>query len=207
MRPDKIKATEVFLLGSSVLIGIQGIVHGISGIQKGSTPTGGMLLPDIGAITLIQNYLYTGLAAAVAGLAIILWTFFFLRNRFFTPVFAMLCAVLLLTGGGVAFVIFFFFALAASFQLKRPSGFALKMLSGKAGDALSALWPALMAVSFGCAMTGMLIWLFLIPPGIEHEITWIQYACWAFLAAGLIGFFPALFASIARDIKEPKTGK
>jgi hypothetical protein len=59
----------VAILGT--VIGVSGAIHGVHSILKGNTPTGGMLLPSIGAFTIVQNYLVTGILAVGLGVAVV----------------------------------------------------------------------------------------------------------------------------------------
>ena len=193
---QKLNRTSLFVVINSVFIGAQGMIHAVSAIMKGNVPTGGMMLDSIGALTLIQNYLYTGIVSALIGALIVFWALTNVNNRFYTPVFILLCLALFLTGGGVAFILFFLFTIFASTQITGPYKWLGKMLSGRFGGMLRNSWKFFMTASYAFLACGMAVWIFLIPPGMEHAISWKEYLCWSFLLLGITGMIPAILAGL-----------
>jgi hypothetical protein len=53
----------------------------------GDKPTSGIVLPDIGALTIIPNYLATGIAAIIVGSVVIIWSVGFINQRIWPSVF------------------------------------------------------------------------------------------------------------------------
>ena len=195
----KLNCTEIFVAVNTAFIGFQGAVHGIAEASKGNITTGGPMMAAEGAFTLIQNYLYTGTISAVIGAAILCLGLFFLRGRHFTVIFTILCLALFATGGGVAFVLFFLFTLFAAPQMRSPYRWVQRIVSGKAGEALAKAWNPLIISSYACIISGVMIWLLILPPGAERRITGMHYLCWSLLLAGIAAMGPAVFAGLARD--------
>ncbi len=173
----KVNRTGIFVVINSVFIGAQGIIHAISAMQKGNTPTAGMMLDSIGAMTLIPNYLYTGMASAIVGMLIVKWALSGVNSKYYTPVFTLLCLALFLTGGGVAFTLFFLYTIFASTQIKGPYKWLGNALSGRMGDTLRKNWKIIIVSSYSCIAAGVAVWIILIPPGIAHAISWKEYLC------------------------------
>ncbi len=108
------KATKTTAAWLGIAAGAAGIEHGIFEILQGSTRPEGVVINSIGppcnpeqvwnacepAMTLIPNFLVTGILAVVFGLAVMLWSGGFLNRKSGGPVLLLLSLVLLLFGGG-----------------------------------------------------------------------------------------------------------
>jgi hypothetical protein len=100
--------TAVATLGT--IFGISGMNHGFFEILQGNIPTGGLFISAIGeaqkmwphgnelAFTLIPNFLMTGIAAMIVGLAIIMWSLAFVHKKNGSTVFILLFILLLMVG-------------------------------------------------------------------------------------------------------------
>lgn len=112
-------ATRAIVTTLSVVFGISGMNHGLFETLQGNTPTDGMFISAIGdaqrmwphgnepAFTLIPNFLWTGIAAMLVGLAIIIWSVGFVHKKNGPIILLALFVLLLLVGGGVAQILFF----------------------------------------------------------------------------------------------------
>lgn len=204
------KATTLLFRTLGVLAGVMGIEHGIGEVSQGYRPTPGLFIeswPDVPffdimagepAMTLIPNYLITGL------LAILLSGIFLqvlLRPEQDTTAMWMLLALLvlmLLAGAGFGPPILGFLALLVA--LKRSSPLRLwNRLPGGLHRVLRILWPW----SFAVCLLG---WLMLFPgaalisffAGVDSE--------WLMLAPILVAFgsIPiTLLLGFSRDIRSP----
>ena len=54
---------RLYVTIQGVMVGLAGMIHGFAETLQGNRPTEGRLLVDVGAFTLIPNYLATGIAA------------------------------------------------------------------------------------------------------------------------------------------------
>jgi len=112
-------ATRVTAATLGVILGIGGMGHGFFEVLQGNTPTGGLVISAIGeadrmwaygnepAFTVIPDFLITGIAAMIVGLAIIAWSAGFLYRKSGPLVFLSLFILLFLVGGGIGQVLFF----------------------------------------------------------------------------------------------------
>lgn len=109
------KATKTVATWFGIAAGGAGIEHGIFEILQGSTPPESLMIVSIGppcvpevawnacepAMTIIPNFLITGILATIIGLAILVWAIFFVQHKFGGWGLIMLSLLLLLFGGGI----------------------------------------------------------------------------------------------------------
>jgi hypothetical protein len=107
---------------------------------------------DEPAFTLIPNFLLTGIAAMIVGLAIILWSHGFVHKKHGPTVLILLFMLLLLVGGGVAQILFFPFLWLVSTRIHQPLAWWRKVLPGKVQASLAVLWP--WSLILGAALLG-----------------------------------------------------
>ena len=96
-----------------------GVNHGFFEFLQGNKPTGGVHIYAIGeaqrfwplagedAFTLIPNFMITGIVSMVVGLAIIIWSIWFLPGKHGRTVFLGLFILSFLVGGGIGQAFFF----------------------------------------------------------------------------------------------------
>lgn len=206
------KATTKLFLTLGILAGIMGIEHGIGEVLEGNRPTGGVFIlswPDSAffaimagepAMTLIPNYLLTGLLA-------ILFSCLFLTalakpglHPRAIPLLLALLILMLLAGAGFGPPILGMIAVLIA--LKRDSPLKLwSKLPIAFHSVLSTLWPW----SFGLCLLG---WLMLFPgaalivffTGVDNALLMLIPILAAF------AFIPiTLLLGFSRDILERKT--
>ena len=153
------KATKIIVATLGVIFGISGISHGFFEVLQGNAPTGGLFISSIGeaqkmwphgneyAFTLIPNFLMTGIAAMMVGLAIIIWSLGFVHKKNGPTVFFLLFVLLLLVGGGVAQILFFPWIWLVSTRINKPLAWWRKILPVKIQKPLGKLWPWFMIIS------------------------------------------------------------
>ena len=167
------KATRIIVATLGIIFGISGMSHGFFEILQGNAPTGGLFISAIGeaqkmwphgneyAFTLIPNFLMTGIAAMMVGLAIIIWSLGFVHKKNGPTVFFLLFVLLLLVGGGVAQILFFPWIWLVSTRINKPLAWWRKILPVKIQKPLGKLWlwsliisSALLVFVFEIAITG-----------------------------------------------------
>ena len=121
-------ASRLFVLVQGVSVGLLGAIHGASETMNGLRSTGGFVFARIGAVTVIPNYLLTGLAAIAVALSIVVWTIFFIDTAWGSPTFLRLSLLLLVVGGGIAHVPFFLIAWGVSTRISKPLTWWRKVL-------------------------------------------------------------------------------
>lgn len=169
------KATRITVATLGTIFGISGMNHGFFETLQGNIPTQGMFIPAIGeaqrmwphgseyAFTLIPNFLMTGLAAMLIGLAIVIWSIGFVHKKNGPAVLLILFVLLLLAGGGVAQVLFFPWVCLVATQINAPLTWWRKHLSPRVQSPLSKMWiwclliiSALLVFALVVAVTGYL---------------------------------------------------
>jgi len=166
-------ATRTIVATLGTIFGLSGMNHGLFEFLQGNVPTGGLLISAIGeshkmwphgdemAFTLIPNFLITGIAAVMVGLALIIWSLGFVQRKHGPAVLLLLFIVLLLVGGGVAQLIFFPWIWLVSTRIHQPPSRWQKILPVKLRKPLGKAWlgslilcAALWVVALVIATTG-----------------------------------------------------
>lgn len=160
-------ATVTTAIALAAYAGLVGIVHGLFQISRGWTVTGGLLINAVGppcrpeavwhaclpALTLLPNYLLSGLGATIAGLLILTWIVRFRRRGSGGPLLLLLSFGLLLAGGG--FVAAFAGTVAGlALTGRRP---VMPHLRGPLGRAAARLWPWPLLLFVGWAVGGWIL--------------------------------------------------
>ena len=152
MKVEMNKATKVIVTALGVIFGISGISHGFFEALQGNAYTQGLFISAIGiaqrmwlhgaepAFTVIPNFLVTGIAAMLVGLAIIVWSFGFIHKKNGSTILLLLFIGLLLFGGGIAQILFFPWIWLVSTQINKPLTWWGRVLKGKFQVQLSKLW-------------------------------------------------------------------
>jgi len=201
----KNRCTALFVAILGTVIGVSGAIHGVHSILKGNTPTGGMLLPAIGAFTIVQNYLITGILAVGLGMAVVVWSIAFIDRRYGPAVFLALCAGLFLVGGGIAEIAFIVLTALLSTRIHDPLDRWQRAAGSRLGLALAELWPYAITLAFSVFLIGYTIWLFVLPPGEVRQVGALHYVTWASLSIGFILLLLVVPCGFMRDIRQRAT--
>ena len=108
------KATKTVAMWFGIAAGIAGLEHGYFEILQGSTPPASLAFPSMGppcdpeviwnacepAMSILPNFLLTGILAMLIGLALIVWSAAFVQRKHGGLVLILLSIALLLFGGG-----------------------------------------------------------------------------------------------------------
>ncbi len=188
-----------------LLAGFTGMIHGLYETFQGNTPTGGNVVASFGVFTLIQNYLFTGIAAIIVALTLAIWTIGFIHKKNGPIVFLILAILLFLVGGGVAIVFFTPVVWAASTRIDKPLTWWRKVLPENLRKLLARSWPAIFIIGSICLSIGIGIWLFLTPPGPSYKDPVLQSICWIFIGLGFLLQMLTIVSGFARDIERQKS--
>ncbi len=224
------RATSIITAVLGITFAVAGMHHGFFEMLQGYTPTGSFGIHSIGpaqqmwehgsddAVTLIPNFLITGIASIVVSLCIVLGSVFLVRgwrsgpegrisgSRFgfvlkrWPTVFLLLFILLTLVGGGVGHVLFFLITWAYATRMNKPLKWWKKILSGRFGRAISAGWVYSVSFASLCYIIGLEISVFGYVPGISNPVT-ILAVCWGFLLLGLIFINVSYITGFAYDIR------
>jgi hypothetical protein len=148
------------------LLGLAGAVnHGLFEIMQGSTATDGLFIEAIGpaqrywtygtegAITVIPNFLLTGIAVLLVSLAVIVWSVKYMQTRHGATVFLLLMLSLTMVGGGLGHIVLFLPAWAYATRIRKPLSWWRRILSADARAAMAGLWkPTLVLAAISWLM-------------------------------------------------------
>jgi hypothetical protein len=150
-----------------ILFAAAGFEHGLFAALQGNKPTDGLIIQAIGesmqswefggeeALTMIPNFLVTGICAMCVSIFIVIWSLFFLQGRNGRKVFLLSFLVLVLVGGGIAVVPFFVATWAYSTRMDKPLTWWRKRLTGKKQKSLSRVWPYSLAAAVACCLVAL----------------------------------------------------
>lgn len=108
------KATKTVAAWLGVTAGVAGAGHGFYEILQGNTTPEGLVIASIGppcvpeqtwntcepAMTIVPNFLITGILAVIIGLLVVIWSVFFVQSKGGGAVLILLSVALLSFGGG-----------------------------------------------------------------------------------------------------------
>ncbi len=149
------KATRISATVLGLTAGVAGIEHGYFEILQGNTRPEGLLIPSIGppcvpelswnqcepAMTVIPNFLITGILAIVFAIIVMVWSAFFVQKRYGGLVLILLCIPLLLFGGGIFPPLIGIIAGGLGTRIHKPLNPEGSRLSGGLLRFLAVLWP------------------------------------------------------------------
>lgn len=194
------RSLRLYVTIQGVLGGLAGMVHGFAEILQGNRPTEGPWLVSIGALTLIPNYLATGMAAMFIGLCVLVWTVGFIHTKHGATVFLILSMALFLVGGGVMQVLFFLIAWGVAIQIRQPLTWWRTALPETMKKQLAKGWRLNFAAGYVFFFAAIAIWLVLTPPGAEYKDPVSQSVLWASLLVSLVFQVLTIVSGFARDI-------
>lgn len=196
------KSTIIYVQIFGILVGLGGALHGVFETLQGNKPTGGIVLAEIGALTILPNYLATGIAAIAVGSLIIFWTVGFINKKRWPTVFILLCILLFLVGGGFAQVLAILIAWTVSLQIHNPLSWWEKMIPHGIRSIFARLWLPILVLGILFFTVGFGIWLFVLPPGEIREVTSTHYLVWSSLLIGILSLLLDIVFGFSRDIEQ-----
>ncbi|MCE1255679.1 MAG: hypothetical protein LWX83_19270 [Anaerolineae bacterium] len=190
-----------------IVLALSGLDHGFFEVLQGNTPTPGIGIQAIGphhqmwlygsegAISLIPNFLWSGLASITVSLIIILWSLFFLQKKHGATVFLLLFLTLFAVGGGFAQIIFFLPAWAVATRINSVIYWP-KFLSENFRRWLAGIWQVTLSIAAASFLIGLAIAITGYVPGVDKEnYGLILIICWTFVFGG--GWFMFLLTYLA----------
>ncbi|NDJ60547.1 MAG: hypothetical protein GYB67_05440 [Chloroflexi bacterium] len=147
------RATRIVVTVMAVVFALSGILHGYYETLQGNTPTDGLMIAAVGeaflhweegqepALTIIPNFLITGLAAITVSVAIIIWAVGFLHTQHGATIMLLLFLISFFVGAGVAQIIFFPMLWGLAVNINRPLAWWRRRLPAGSRRVLARLWP------------------------------------------------------------------
>jgi hypothetical protein len=151
-----------------ILCGISGLEHGFFETLQGSAAPDGLLIAAIGpahrfwpggtetALTIVPNFLITGILAMLASALVIAWSAAFIHRKYGAAVFLLLSVVQFLVGGGFAQIFLVLVTAAAATQIGAPLDWWRRLLPAGAHRLLGRGWLVLLVV-FSAGFLGAMI--------------------------------------------------
>ncbi len=148
-----IGATKTVASTFGVLVGLAGIEHGLLEMLQGDVTPNDIMIDAIGpeqkfweyasepALTIIPNFLVTGILAAIFGLLFTIWAYAFIDKKYGARILLLLSIILWLVGGGFAPILMSILAFAAATRINKPLKWWRSLLSGNLRSFLAKLWP------------------------------------------------------------------
>jgi hypothetical protein len=178
-----LNATRMIATAIGVFFGLfSGVNHGFFEVLQGNKPTDGLFIYAIGeaqrfwplasegAFTLIPNFLITGIASMIVGVAIMIWSIWFLPTRHGRTVFLGLFILSFLVGGGIGQVAFFIPAWAFAARMGRPLTWWRKVLPRSTWPFLSRLWIVTLVLAAIVMLIGLEMAIFGFFPGLTDPV-------------------------------------
>ncbi len=193
-----------------ILVGAAGIEHGIFEVLQGNIPTEGIMIDAIGpafkfwpgagerALTLIPNYLITGIVAIMIGLLAIIWAIGLVERHYGASVLTILLLTLFLTGGGFAPIFMSLFACLAATRINQPLNWWRSHLPGK--HLLAKTWPWILILYSFVFILDVGIQIFGAPLDVDTTTTLVWTLAFMMLALMPVG----VIVGFATDVNRSK---
>ena len=192
--------------------GLLGAAHGYFEIRQGSVAPDGLMISAIGppcqpklathacfpAMTLIPNFLLTGIVAMSVSVAIVAWAIHRLPSRRGVLVMLGLFILLTLSGGGLGFVPFYLITCAYATRIDSPLSWSRRVLAAGGRSAMARVWPYALACAGFCWMMAIELAIFGWLPGVSDPDI-ILAVCWSLLLATLVLINVAYVSAFAAD--------
>ena len=168
------RATRVAISTIGVYAGLLGAVHGTLETLQGDIAPSGIGINAIGApcqgdavwhaclpaMTLISNFLVTGILAIIISLIIVVWAAVFIQRKNSGLILILLSILMLLVGGGFIPAFTGIIAGVAGTRINSSFGFWRTRLSGSARSFLAKLWPWTLIAFVGWSFGGWILGYF-----------------------------------------------
>jgi hypothetical protein len=210
---DRLDATRIIATTIGVFFGLfSGVNHGFFELLQGNKPTGGLLIHAIGqaqrfwplgtedAFTIIPNFMVTGVASMIVGVAIIIWSIWYLPTKHGRSVFLGLFMLSFLVGGGIGQALFIIPAWAFATRMGKPLNGWHKVLPQRTWPFLSCLWIALLVLATTFMLIGLEIAVFGRFPGLNEPET-IQSTAMLFVLSSALLYVFSFVAGFGHELK------
>jgi hypothetical protein len=207
-----VNATCIIATTIGVIFGFSGINHGFFEFLQGNTATDGLVIQAIGeaqrfwtlgteeAFTIIPNFMISGLLSMMVGLAIIIWSLWFLPTKHGRMVFLLLFILLFLVGGGIGQIVFFIPAWAFATRMDKPLTWWKKVLPEISWPFFSKLWIVSLVLASIAILIGLEIAIFGFVPGMSNPEQ-IQNTALLFVLCSAILYVFAFIAGFGHDLR------
>jgi hypothetical protein len=216
--PQDISATRITAMALGIVTGIAGMEHGFFELLQGNVASNGLVIEAIGpiqrfwelgtepALTILPNFLVTGILAMTLGLAMIIWSGAFVHKKQGAPVLAFLTIGLFLFGGGFAPIGSALVAILAAARINKPLTWWKKHLPVRIQGFLTKSWKWSLVIVVIVYLYCLWVAIFGWPLTLFFDATTvnnIQLVTGLGLLAVMVYLLPAGFAfDIQKHVKE-----
>jgi hypothetical protein len=210
---ENLNAIRVIATTIGVFFGLfSGVNHGIFELLQGDKPTDDLVINAIGeaqrfwvegtepAFTLIPNFMLTGTVSIIVGLAIVIWSIWFLPTKHGRAIFLGLFVLSFLVGGGIGQAFFFLPAWAFATRMGKPLNWWRKVLPRNTWPFLSKLWIVLLVVATTAMLIGLEMAIFGYFPNIT-DIETLQNVNMTFVFGSAILFVLSFIAGFGHELR------
>jgi hypothetical protein len=146
------RATRVVASALGIFVGLAGIDHGIFEILQGNLATNSVMIAAIGsaqrfwqygdepALTIIPNFLATGILAVIFGILLTIWSIKFIGKKYGAEILFLLGVTLFLFGGGFAPIFMTLIASLTATRINKPLNFWRAALPSFVRSVLGKIW-------------------------------------------------------------------
>ena len=150
---SSISATRVTASALGAIVGLAGMEHGLFETLQGSAATNGLVIDAIGpaqklwtgatepALTIIPNFLVSGILAMIVGFSVTLWAVAFVQRKYGALILLLFSILLFLVGGGSPPIFLGVVASAVATRINKPLKWWHAHLSINARGFLAKQWP------------------------------------------------------------------
>jgi hypothetical protein len=202
-------ATRWVVTAYGILIGLAGIEHGIFEILQGDVPTSGIMIDAIGdayrfwsgametALTIVPNFLWTGILAVIFGILVVIWSYYFVQQKYGATIFFLLAITLFLVGGGFAPIFLTLLGAGAATRIEQPLNWWREHLPAREG--LARVWPSILILFLIVFWSAVGIQIFGLPVAIDAI-----YIIMGILSIVMVVLMPiVVIVGLAYDIQKP----
>lgn len=153
------KASRIVVIVFALLCGLSGVIAGVFEIMQGNKPTGGLIISIIGpeysmwdtydaselmetysALTIIPNFLLTGILAILVSISVIFWSIYGVHRKWGAWVFLLLSILQFMVGA--SFVLdMAILTFLVSLLINKPLTWWNRILPKKLKKVLAGLFP------------------------------------------------------------------
>jgi hypothetical protein len=145
-------ATRAVASTLGVLVGLAGVEHGFFEVLQGNVSPSSIMIEAIGpaqrfweygterALTIVPNFLVTGILAIILGLLVTVWACAFIDRKYGAWILLLMSIMLWLVGGGFAPIFMSLLAAATATRINKPLKWWCTHLPVKLRGFLAKLW-------------------------------------------------------------------
>lgn len=206
------RAVKTIVSVFGIILGLSVINHGLFEALQGNIQTPGLIVQAIGpatrfwvhgteeAFTIVPNFLITGILAMMVGIAIIVWSIWFVYKKFGSTGFILLFVLSFLVGGGIGQIAFFVPLWIFSMQISKSISKQRKILHEHTTGLLSRVWPYTLSLASVLFIFALEIAIFGVVPGLA-DVDKRLYFCWSLLGVGFLTLLLTFFSGLASDVE------